>query len=146
MSRYSSEDVSGPLATISVYSVLSVALAAHLIYYPKRLGWGRIVATLCDLGGLSYGMYVGGESTTVLYPIYLWVILGNGFRFGVTCLRIAIAIGVPCFTLALLYSPYWSENGGIVVGLLLGIVVLPLYASKLIRDLSQAKKAAEQAS
>ena len=35
-----------------------------------------------DSGMLSYGIYVGDESTSLLYPIYLWVIFGNGFRFG----------------------------------------------------------------
>ncbi|PTW63542.1 two-component system sensor histidine kinase RpfC [Breoghania corrubedonensis] len=146
MARYTSVDVSGPLATISIYSVLSVALFAHLVYHPKRLEWRRVVAMLCDLGGLSYGIYVGGEATAALYPIYLWVILGNGFRFGVKSLRIAMAIGVPCFAVALLNSPYWTANDGIAIGLLLGMIALPLYASKLIRNLSEAKKAAEQAS
>ena len=146
MAAYTTIDVTGPLATISVYSVLSVALFAHLVYHPKRLEWRRVVAMLCDLGGLSYGIYVGGEATAALYPIYLWVILGNGFRFGVRSLRIAMAIGVPCFAVALLHSPYWTANSGIAIGLLLGMIALPLYASKLIRNLSEAKKAAEQAS
>ncbi len=139
-------DLTGPVITNIVYAVASFALLAHLVYHPKRHEPRRIVAMLCDLGGLSYGLYVGGEATAALYPIYLRVILGNGFRFGVRSLRIAMAIGVPCFIVALVNSPYWMANTGIAVGLLLGIIALPLYASKLIRDLSQAKKAAEQAS
>lgn len=146
MALGSKTDVSGPLATITIYSVLSVILFALTIWHPNRLVWRRIVAMGCDIGALSYGIYVGAEATAALYPIYLWIILGNGFRFGVSSLMIAMGISVLCFSAILVRSPYWSTNAGLGIGLMIGLIALPLYASKLIRNLSEAKKAAEQAS
>jgi two-component system sensor histidine kinase RpfC len=80
-----------------------------------------------------------------LYPIYLWTIFGNGFRFGVPYLFAATATSVVGFGIAIVSAPFWHEHRGLAAGLMAGLILLPLYVSTLIRKLSQAKRQAEEA-
>jgi two-component system sensor histidine kinase RpfC len=98
-----------------------------------------------DLGLFSYGMYVGGETFALLYPVYLWVIFGNGFRFGIPYLFAAGATSVLSFGIVIMTTAFWQEHRGLAAGLTAGLVLLPLYVSTLIRKLSEAKRQAEEA-
>jgi two-component system sensor histidine kinase RpfC len=131
---------------ISVYVGASVAIALDLARRPGVSVLRRYLAMATDLGVLSYGLHVGGGITSVLYPIYLWTIFGNGFRFGMRYLFAATAMSVAGFAFVVRHSDYWLANPQLALGLLAGLVILPLYASTLIRKLSDAKAVAEEAS
>ena len=105
----------------------------------------RLIGMVFDLGIFSYGMHVGGETFALLYPIYLWVIFGNGFRFGVPYLFAATATSVMTFGIVIATTPFWQEHRGLAAGLIAGLILLPLYVSTLIRKLSEAKRQAEEA-
>nr|WP_285292427.1 ATP-binding protein [Aureimonas altamirensis] len=98
-----------------------------------------------DLVLLSFGLAIGQGSVAILYPFYYWIILGNGFRYGEAYLYSATVVGTLGFLTVILSSPYWQGQPLLSGGLLGGIVILPLYAATLIRSLSRAKEAAEQA-
>lgn len=131
---------------IGAYVAASVAIAIDLVVNPGASPHRRILALTVDLGTLSYGLHVGGGLTALLYPIYLWVIFGNGFRFGLRYLFAAAAISVVGFAIVIPATEYWRSNLSLGVGLLLGLIILPAYASTLIRKLSAAKAQAEEAS
>jgi two-component system, sensor histidine kinase RpfC len=95
---------------------------------------------------VSWGMHVGDEFTSLLYPMYLWAIFGNGFRFGVNYLFLATAISVVGFSVVVVRTEYWASHLYLAVGLLAGLIILPLYAATLIRKLSAARLQAEEAS
>ena len=140
------EGVSGALIATIAFSVASVFVALHLCVRPEGSDTRRLLAMVTDLGSLSYCIHVGGESTSVLYPIYLWVIFGNGFRFGIRSLYRAMLVGVPGFAAVIWATPYWQANPHLAGGLLAGLFVLPLYTATLIRKLETAKQQAEAAS
>ncbi|WP_349369984.1 ATP-binding protein [Salinarimonas sp.] len=140
------EGVDQPLAVVTLYWLAGLGFLGHILFSPGISPPRRIAAMMLDLGALSYGLAVGGETTAVLYPIYLWVIFGNGFRFGVGYLYAAMALGVAGFGLVVLQDGYWGDHPKLAAGLALGLVILPLYAASLIRKLSRAKQQAEEAS
>ncbi len=121
-------------------------LTSSIVYSPRLSVVRRIISMTFDLGSLSYCLHFGGETTSVLFPIYLWVIFGNGFRFGNRYLLAATLISIGGFILVYWYTPFWMTKPHLVGGLLLGLAAIPAYAAKLIRDLNQAKAAAEHAS
>nr|WP_246206340.1 ATP-binding protein [Propylenella binzhouense] len=135
-----------PLAFTSFYCFFSLALMIHMLGWPGICVPRRLVAIVSDLGILSYGMHAGGDVTAMLYPVYLWVIFGNGFRFGVPYLLVGTAAGVAGFGLVIQTTPYWRDHFALSLGLLAGLVILPLYAATLIRKLERARATAEQAS
>jgi len=130
----------------ALYNVLALVLFAHLIWDPGVSAVRRLAAIGLDLGLFAYCLHAGDEAVTPFYPIYLWVVFGNGFRFGNTYLFAAAAAAVVSFGVVILTTPFWQEHRGLAVGLLLALVLLPLYASTLIRRLNAARQQAEEAS
>lgn len=130
----------------AIYTFGAVALFAHILARPGISPVRRVLAMLLDLWTVTYGAYVGGETMAFFYPLYLWTILGNGFRFGVSYLRAAMLLSLAGLAFALIGTGFWSQHRGLSIGLLAGVLILPLYCSTLIRKLSDAKRQAEEAS
>ncbi len=90
---------------------------------------------LCDPKGMSF-----------TYPLFLWMILGNGFRFGLKWLFVAAGLGALAFGAVVYKTSYWSENAILGYSLAAGLFIIPAYCSTLIRKISHAKEQAEIAS
>ncbi|MGE4482666.1 ATP-binding protein [Acidocella sp.] len=133
------------LAWMALYFVLALGGLAHILLRPGICQARRLYALLLDCGFLSWQLHLGGEHVALFYPVYLWVIFGNGFRFGIRYLLIAVPVAALSFLLVVLTTPFWSALPHLSAGLLIGLVILPAYAGTLIRKLSQATQAAEEA-
>lgn len=127
------------------YCAGALLLILHLLARPGVSKARRLLAIVMDIGALSVGLQAGGAIAAPIFPVYLWVILGNGFRFGLPWLRIAAVLSLLGFGLVLTATPYWLSNLPLGVGLLTGLLAIPLYAGKLIRTLSDARRHAEAA-
>lgn len=105
----------------------------------------RIGAIVIDLTFTSLATLVAGHLGVFTYPLYLWIIFGHGIRFGPRSLAVAAILGVIGFSLVLGFSPYWRANLVSGLGLLLGLIVLPMYVWVLVRRLyaTQERLAAE---
>jgi len=128
-----------------VYCILAGCFYAHGAVRPGPNPARRLISMVVDLGALSFQLHLGGEVTSIFYPLYLWIIFGNGFRFGNAYLFAATGLGMAGFAAVVFTTPLWHDNLLLSIGLLVGLFILPLYTSTLIRKLSQAKQEAEQA-
>lgn len=131
---------------IEAFSTIAVIFVFHLIVWPGVSVGRRICAIFLDLWAVSAAMYFGAESTAWLYPIYLWIIFGNGFRFGQRYLFLSMAVSLAGFGWVVAMSEFWWRQPHLVGGLFVGLIILPVYASTLIRKLSLARQQAEEAS
>lgn len=141
-----SSDLGNALDVMALYITLALGVLSHILLFPGVSRGRRLFALLLDCGFLSWQLHLGGEVASLFFPIYLWVIFGNGFRFGLASLAIAIPVATICFGITVLTTPFWFERWHLSVGLLVGLVILPAYSGTLIRKLSLATKAAEEAS
>ncbi|HEY0291381.1 MAG TPA: ATP-binding protein [Hansschlegelia sp.] len=130
----------------SLFAGSAALFFVHMLLRPGTSVIRQRIGIVVDLEVLSYGMHLGDATTAILYPLYLWVIFGNGFRFGLSALRFGTAAGVIGFAVMIVTTPFWSDNLRLSLGLLSGLVVLPLYAGTLIKKLQDAKDVAEEAS
>jgi two-component system sensor histidine kinase RpfC len=133
-------------ALSGLYWLVAIGLFAHILRWPATNKLRRGIALCLDMGFLCAELHVGGEITSALAPIYLWVILGNGFRFGVAWLRGGAAVGIVGFVVVWITTPFWSTQPHLSAGFLLGLIAIPAYAGTLVRKLNAAKHQAEQAS
>ncbi len=133
------------LVLFGIYYVFSIGLFGHILHDPRVSHARRIVAIMIDIGMLSYGMHVGESAFAIGYPLYLWIIIGNGFRFGIRYLIGAALAAIAGFFYLIMKTPLWHNNLELSFGLMAGLVLLPAYCSVLIRKLSEAKQQAEQA-
>jgi two-component system sensor histidine kinase RpfC len=129
----------------AMYCAISIAFFVDILCRPAASPARRMLGILVDFGTLSWVMHVGGQITSLLYPMYLWVIFGNGFRFGLKYLFAAMVVGVAGFTVVIETTEYWRTHLELAAGLLTGLIILPLYAATLIRKLSAARQQAEAA-
>ncbi len=132
------------LIVIMYYSgAMAIFTAIALNPVPSQIR--RICGAALDMGSLSVLMFNTGAETVPLFLIYLWVILGNGFRFGLTNLYVSQVIAIVGFAIVVIWGDYWQQHRSFGVSLLLMLCLLPLYAGFLIKKLHAAVDMAKQA-
>ena len=105
----------------------------------------RSFAVVLDVAGATIMLAAGGEDTAFLYAVYLWIIIGYGFRFGGRFMLAASVLSIIGFSTIVLTNPFWRSHLSLSTGLLIALAVLPAYSFALVQELAQARKKAEQA-
>ncbi|WP_297807406.1 hybrid sensor histidine kinase/response regulator [uncultured Methylophaga sp.] len=139
--------LSTPSLVTMVYYAGAIAIAIAIYLRPRPSPVRRVAGIWLDLTSLSILMIYSGDESVFLFVIYLWVILGNGFRFGSHYLYISLAIGILGFTTALSTGDYWQDIQHKPIGysLLLLLLLIPLYSAFLINKLHAAIRSAKLA-
>jgi two-component system sensor histidine kinase RpfC len=125
--------------------VVTIALFAHILWQPGANPVRRAIAFCADLSTISLMIYFTGEAGAIFYPLLLWTVLGNGFRFGIAWLVGSGVVAVILFLGVVFVTPVWHANPYLAVGMAVGLVIIPGYAAVLIRRLNDARRVAEQA-
>lgn len=133
------------LAVPPAYLAINLVVLGHILRYPGICRPRRIFSIASDVAALSCVMHIGGETTAILFPLYVWIILGNGFRFGLGFLALATAAGSAAFGAVSATTPFWSAHAALTAGLFGAMLLVPLGAMPLIRRLSRDKHRAEAA-
>jgi two-component system, sensor histidine kinase RpfC len=135
-----------PLLAVDVAGMLSGwLLFVHLMAEPRPSAIRRGVAMVNDVVLISAFLHVGGPYAAPWFSIYLWVIIGFGFRFGMRPLVLCSILSVVGFSAVYATTPFWQAQEPMAVGLWLALVFLPAYAASFIRGLTTAKAEAEEA-
>jgi len=133
------------LVWVAIFLVVGVGLLGWCAIRPGVTPPRRWSAAILDVSTTSEILLLGDQVGTVLYGVYLWVVIGNGFRFGRRYMHVVQAGSVLAFALVLLLSQYWRSNVTLGVGLMLTLIAVPAYVSKLLSRLEVAKAEAEAA-
>ncbi len=128
------------------YLIGSVTLFGHLLWRPAISPVRRSAGMLLDLITLPLGMIVGGAVVAPLYPMFLWITLGMGFRYGRGYLLAAAGLSLAGFAVVVALSEYWRAQPALAASLWIALLVLPAYASTLLTKLTAALARAEVAS
>ncbi|UCH40631.1 MAG: response regulator, partial [Gammaproteobacteria bacterium] len=130
---------------ILLYYSCALAIFSAIVVNPRPSQIRRICGSVLDMGSLSVLFFYTDAQTVPLFLLYLWVILGNGFRFGLTNLYVSQVIAIAGFSAVILWGEYWQDHRSFGVSLLLMLCLLPLYAAFLIKKLHAAVESAKQA-
>ncbi|EKU24727.1 response regulator [Xanthomonas graminis] len=133
------------VAVVASGLVLSFGVLLWLLWRPERSDLRRIIGMIADYGLIACAMVGMGEPLAWMYVVVMWVTVGNGLRYGTGYLYLAVAMGVLSFGTTVLVTPYWRENILLGIGLLIGLLAVPLYLSGLLRQLTSATKEAQRA-
>jgi two-component system sensor histidine kinase RpfC len=133
------------LGSTVVFLFMAFGLIVWIAAGPTESPSRKIVGMVCDLGEATYGLFFFGITTSPLYIVYLWVIFGNGFRYGTRYLVTAAVLSTLGFALVISFNPYWQEHLSLGIGLLLGLVILPAYVAMLLTRLNHATQQAIEA-
>ena len=126
------------------YLGLAAGFFLHARIWPRARAWRRVAVLLTDICALSYIAYTAGPAYVgLLYPGYLLIIYGFGFRYGVKWIVASGVMSIVAVGLVVRLSPLWRDNDLLAGGLIVGLIIIPAYALNLVRNLWQAKAKAE---
>ncbi len=136
------------------YSLMQVIVLFHIFYsytilylsykHPSESNLRKISNIFADLGALSLILYSSNITTIFVYPVILWIIVGNGMRFGTKYLYIALGTGVIFFTLATQYNEAWSIHQEFAISMTIGLIILTLFYSTLIKKIYKLNHTLEE--
>lgn len=147
----------GPSSPTIGWMQIAAWLAIHTAYnfaalhFATRLrpfsAWEVVLATaILDPIMLSGWLALMGPPALVFVGFYLFTILGHGFRVGVVPMRICQCVTLAGFLLVVWVSPVWRGQPLTSLSHIVLLIVVPLYASMLIRKLHAARDHAERES
>jgi len=126
-----------------VFELLALVLVATILNNKFKPAHRRIASAWLDIGAASIFMALTADIGVMLVAVYLWVIFGNGFRYGKKYLYHSQIISIIGFLIATNISPYWQTHQTIGYSLIVMLIALPLYVSKLIGRMHEATLKAE---
>jgi two-component system sensor histidine kinase RpfC len=127
------------------FFAVAVAIFLGICIWPAKNVLRRFVGMLSDTGGATFYMCLAGEYGVSMIAVYLFVTFGNGFRFGRKYLFACQALCILGLSGVLLFVPYWKNHQPAGIGLLIAMIVLPLYVSTLLKRIHEARARAEEA-
>ncbi len=127
------------------FLAVSVGIFAAICAFPKPSVPRRLLGMVADVAGCTWYMWVAGEYGFFVIGIFLFITFGNGFRFGSKFLFGCQALSIIGLTSVLLFVPFWIERRIAGIGLLIALIVLPLYVSTLLKRIQEARARAEEA-
>lgn len=123
----------------------SALILAGTLANPSISPVRRLFGAVVDSSTASFLLLMGGETSAPLVGIYLWVALGNGFRYGVSYMYFSTLLSTVGFGLVLALNPFWYQHLALGMGILFATIIVPLYAASLMRQLHSAVKRANEA-
>ena len=124
--------------------LLAVALFVAICIWPAPNVSRRVIGIVADTGLTTWLMFVSGEYGVALVGVYLFVAFGNGFRYGRRYLLLSQALALIGFLAVMGYAPYWRAHPNAGWSLMIALIVLPLYVSKLVGVLERRLHDVEQ--
>jgi len=133
------------LAGLAAFFSLSVAIFGAICLWPGVNVQRRVLGMLADAGGTTFALFLAGDSGVGLIGVYLFITFGNGFRYGRKYLFLCQALCLAGFLPVVRFAPWWQTEPFIGWGLMVSMIVLPLYVSTLLKRIQEARSKAEEA-
>jgi two-component system sensor histidine kinase RpfC len=124
---------------------IAIALCNFVRKKPGTYPLRRLFASFLDAFAITFFMHRGGETAAIMFPLYLWVTLGHGFRFGPKYLFFSLFANLIGFLFLCTNNSFWQRADTKWV-FLLTLIIIPFYAISLIKKLRTAVEKAQEAS
>jgi signal transduction histidine kinase/CheY-like chemotaxis protein len=128
------------------HSIISLGIYALVRIFPGHYPGRRALSMVNDYAGLGYSIIAGCTVMLPVYAIIVWITVGNGMRFGRTYLYAASILGQITIAVVFLLTPHLRADPTLALTLSITALIVPVYATVLLRRIELAKQAAEAAS
>jgi two-component system sensor histidine kinase RpfC len=129
-----------------LYTLISAFSILHVYLVPHGNRWRHSVYMMFDIAVTSLVMHHFGEYGAPYFVFYLWLTVGNGFRYGYRELIFCAALSLIGFSAVYMTTQYWREEYLLTITGMMLLSVVPMYVAVMLKRLQEAKNAAEMAS
>ena len=105
----------------------------------------RVLGITFDVGTITAALYFLDAHGSVIIFTYLFIIFGNGFRYGRSYLFLSQCVSLVGLLLVATNVSWWKSHPDVSVGWFVGLIVLPFYVGVLFERLKAARAKAEEA-
>ena len=126
------------LAGAWIFLLLAVVdpVASPLRYY---------IGTIFDAVLLAAFLHFGASLTAPWFPLYFLAAFYAGFRFGPAALAVASSANLLGFAAVVATTAFWQQQVLFAAGLLIAMIVVPVYVGRVVREVVQSREAAAAA-
>lgn len=122
------------------YLAASSVFLIHVHFKPAKSPVRIFLGQMTDASAISAILYFGGEHGALGYSLYLWMIIGNGCRFGIPYLLSSTILCAVHFGFISLTVSYWQQQGHILMAPWFAFIMVPLYLFRLLKRLNDANE------
>ena len=98
------------LLAATAFVLFAAGLVGQIVVSPEISVARRLLGIVIDNAVASYGLYVLGEDGAFILGLYLFVTVGNNFRYGQRYMYISQALAVTGFVTVVEVSAFWSQH------------------------------------
>ena len=124
----------------SIAFVITMGIFVAILIQPGISNTRRIVGMIHDATAISIAMFLGESGAAAVAAIYLWITLGNGFRYGTSFLYASAILSFVGFSTVYLFSDYWHEQTMLSINILILLAAIPPYVGRLLTSLHKARE------
>lgn len=125
---------------IGLSLVTCVLLMLSAILYTASSVSRRLIAICHDAIFISFALLIGESYTAPFAVLYLWITVGNGFRYGVHYLFITLFASLIGFAWVFYISEYWRNQVLTTMTVLAMLILIPPYIALMLQSLQRANK------
>lgn len=129
---------------VAGFFAFAVAMILWILARPQDALPLRVLGIIADIGAITYYILVAGEAGATVVGVYLFLVLGNGFRYGRLYLYLSQTAALLGFGFVLSASDFWSRHAIFGAGWFIALIILPVYVGRLAQHLVAAQRRAEQ--
>ena len=127
------------------YLIFSLLTIFQANYSPSIVGRRHTIYMIMDVSLVSVLLFHLDEYGVPFFSVYLWLTVGNGFRYGYKELIYCAIVSLIEFVWVASATKYWYGSPLLLVTGIILLSVIPLYVAIMLRRLQFAKQRAEVA-
>jgi two-component system, sensor histidine kinase RpfC len=127
------------------YDLFSIVVLLSFAKYKKESKFRKMITMAGDHGMTCLAMYRAGEVGAPLFTVLLWITVGYGARFGMMYLYLGMLLSSTGLLVLVNTAEFWVAHPIPGYGMIVTNIIIPIFVSKLLKQLSDAKAKAELA-
>jgi two-component system sensor histidine kinase RpfC len=128
-----------------LYIGFSVSVAIYVYLYPQGSSWRHTIHMSLDILVITLVMHSLEEYGIPIFAEYLWLVVGNGFRYGYKEAIICAFMSFFSFIIVVATTPFWINEILLTTTCIILLSIIPLYVSIMLKRLQYEKQRAEMA-
>lgn len=124
---------------IWIFFLYSFLVLVSFYFKPTKSITRRVTGIVADVTAISYVLAFTGEIGAAWVGVYIWIVVGNGGRFGKAYLLLATFLAATGFWITTSFNDFWQDHLALAIGTLFTIIGISLFTYTLFGRLNKEK-------